>query len=55
MNLDQSKSLSFNKGLMYGEMAESVKNTVRKGEISCYEQFLLFPQRFQNICTANVF
>ena len=24
-----------------------VENTVRKGEIARYEQFLLFPQRFQ--------
>ena len=23
-----------------------------KGEIACYEQFLLFPQNFQKTCTA---
>ena len=38
-------------------MAESslkrVKNTVGKGEIACYEQFLLFPQCFQKTCTAD--
>ena len=35
-------------------MAESypkpVENTVGKGEITCYEQFLLFPQCFQKAC-----
>ena len=35
-------------------MAESpfkwVENTVRKGEIARYEQFLLFPQCFQKAC-----
>ena len=30
-----------------------VENTVGKGEIACYEQFLLFPQYFQKTCTAN--
>ena len=27
-----------------------VENTVDKGEIACYEQFLLFPQCFQKAC-----
>ena len=31
-----------------------VENTVGKGEIACYEQFLLFPQCFQKTCTAHV-
>ena len=30
-----------------------VKNTVGKGEIACYEQFLLFPRCFQKTCTAD--
>ena len=30
-----------------------LENTVGKGEIAHYEQFLFFPQGFQNICTAN--
>ena len=30
-----------------------VENTVGKGEIACFEQFLLFPQCFQNICSAD--
>ena len=38
-------------------MAESTskcpENTVGKGEIASYKQLLLFPQCFQNICTAD--
>ena len=30
-----------------------LENTVRKGEIACYEQFLLFSQCFQKTCTAD--
>ena len=30
-----------------------VENTVGKGEIAHYEQFLLFPQCFQKTCTAD--
>ena len=32
---------------------KSVENTVGKGEIARYEQFLLFPQCFQKTCTAD--
>ena len=33
---------------------DRVENTVEKGEIACYEQFLLFPQCFQKkTCTAD--
>ena len=39
-------------------MAESsqrkVENTVGNGEIACYEQFLVFPQRFQKTSTADM-
>ena len=31
-----------------------VENTVGKGEIALYEQFLLFPHCFQETCTANM-
>ena len=31
-----------------------VENTVGKGEIACYEQFLLFPQCFQKVCFPGV-
>ena len=30
-----------------------VENTVGKGEIARYEQFLLFPQCFQKTCTTD--
>ena len=30
-----------------------VENTVGKGEIACYEQFLLFPQCFQKVCSLG--
>ena len=30
-----------------------VENTVGNGEIACYEQFLLFPQCFQKVYTAD--
>ena len=39
------------------KMAESspkcVENTVGKGEIACYEQFLLFPQCFLQTFTVD--
>ena len=31
-----------------------VENTVEKGEIARYEQFLLFPQCFQKTCTTDM-
>ena len=30
-----------------------LENTVGKGEIACYKQFLLFPQCFQKTFTAD--
>ena len=30
-----------------------LENTVRKGEIARYEQFLLYPQCFQKTCTVD--
>ena len=32
------------------KFSKLVENTMRKGEIACYEQFLLFPQCFQKAC-----
>ena len=32
------------------KLSKQVENTVGKGEIARYEQFLLFPQCFQNAC-----
>ena len=35
------------------KFSKRVENTVGKGEIARYEQFLLFPQCFQRICTED--
>ena len=35
------------------KLSKWVEYTEGKGEISCYEQFLLFPQRFQTSCAAD--
>ena len=35
---------------MEEKISKQVENTVGKGEIACYEQFLLFPQCFQKAC-----
>ena len=35
------------------KLFKQVENTVGKGEIARYEQFLLFPQCFQKSCTAD--
>ena len=43
---------------IFDEMAENLckwlANTVRKGEIACYKQFLLLQQCFQKTCTADM-
>ena len=36
-----------------GKFSECIENTVGKGKIARYKQFLLFPQIFQNTCTAD--
>ena len=36
------------------KLSNRVENTVGKGEIARQEQFLLFPQCFQKICTADM-
>ena len=36
------------------KFSRQIENTEGKGEIACYEQFLLFPQRFQETCTADL-
>ena len=38
---------------MAEKFSKGVENTAGKGEIACYEQFLLFPQCFQKTCTAD--
>ena len=36
------------------KFSQQIENTVGKGEIARYEQFLLFPQCFQKTCTADM-
>ena len=38
---------------MNERFSKRVENTVGKGEIAHYEQFLLFPQCFQKTCNAD--
>ena len=33
--------------------SKGLENNVGKGEIACYEQFLLFPYCFKNTCTLK--
>ena len=35
-------------------LSNLVENIVGKGEIARYEQFLLFPQCFQKLCSVDV-
>ena len=35
------------------KLSKRIENTERKGEIARNEQFLLFPQCFQKVCTAD--
>ena len=35
------------------KFSKRVENTVEKGEIVCYMQFLLFPQGFQRTCSVD--
>ena len=36
------------------EFSKWLENTVGKGDIACYEQFLLFPQCFQETCSSDM-
>ena len=49
MKIAQS-SLNFRFDENSTKFSKWVENTVGKGEIACYEQFLLFPQCFQQAC-----
>ena len=58
-NLDSSKLIQFaDDNLKFDEngrkLSKRVENTVGKGEIARYEQFLLFPQCFQKACFPGV-
>ena len=37
-----------------GIITEKIENFVAKGEIACFEQFLLLSQCFQKTCAADV-
>ena len=57
-NLDSSKLKEFaDDNSKFDEsgrkFSKPVENTVGKGEIACYEQFLFFPQCFLKTCTAD--
>ena len=57
-NLDSSRPKKFAEyNLKFGKngrkFTKQVENAVGKGEIARYEQFLLFPQRFQKTPTAD--
>ena len=34
-------------------LSKQIENALGKGEIACYEQFVLFPQYFQKTCIAD--
>ena len=56
--LDSSKRkdfayVNFKLGENSRKFFKRIENTMGKGEIVRYEQFLLFPQCFQKICTAD--
>ena len=44
-------SFKFNE--KWRKFSKRIENTVGKGEIACYEQFLLFPQYFLKTSTAD--
>ena len=35
------------------KLSKQVENTMEKGKIACYKQFLLFPQCFQQTASAD--
>ena len=50
--LDWSKLKHFKFDENSRKFSKRVENTVGKGEIACYNQFLLFPRCFQKTSTA---
>ena len=48
--LKQSADYNFELDVNSRKFSKLVEDTVGKGEIACYEQFLLFPQCFQKAC-----
>ena len=52
--LEQSAEDNFEFDDNTSKFSKRVENTVGKGEIARYEQFLLFPQCFQKACFPGV-
>ena len=50
-NLKEFADDNFKFDVNGGKLSKRIENTVGKGEIARYEQFLLFPQCFQKTCT----
>ena len=50
VQIEQSADDNFKFDENIRKFSKRVKNTVGKGEIARYEQFLLFPQCFQKAC-----
>ena len=48
--MKQSADDNFELDVNNRKFSKLVENTVGKGEIACYKQFLLFPQCFQKVC-----
>ena len=48
--LKQSADDNFEFDVKSRKFSKLVENTVGKGEIACYKQFLLFPECFQKAC-----
>ena len=53
LQLFQTESICRGQFPIWRKFLKQVEKNVRKGEIARYEQFLLFPQCFQKICTAD--
>ena len=52
--LDSSKLKEFaDHSFKFDKLSKRVENTVGKGEIACYEQFLLFPQFFKRLVSQR--
>ena len=52
-NSKEFEDYDFKVGENGRKFSKWIENTVGKGEIARYEQFLLFPQCFQKTCNAD--
>ena len=53
-NSPANKDMMAKYGQMGIQLTACVENIVGKGEMACYEQFLLFPQYFQEQSVVDV-